>query len=75
MLLIDDSREHRQRKSETSLRPWMEIMGAIALLLAANSLASAIAAWLLLIAAIALFADGVDRAVGKSCGGMRDYKQ
>jgi hypothetical protein len=75
MLLIGDSRDRRQRESEISLRPWMEVVGAIALLLAANSLASAVVAWLLLIAAVALFADGVNHALGKSCGGMRDYKQ
>jgi hypothetical protein len=75
MLLVSDSRERRPRESEISLRPWMEIVGAIALLLAAKSVASAVVAWLLLIAAVALFADGVNRALGPSCGGMRDYKQ
>jgi hypothetical protein len=53
----------------------VEILGAIALLLAANALASPAVAWLVLIAAVALFADGVDRALGQPCGGMRDYRQ
>jgi hypothetical protein len=75
MLLVSDTREQPRHHSEVALRPWLEIVGAIALLLAANSLASAAVAWLLLMGAIALFADGVNRAIGEPCGGMRDYKQ
>jgi hypothetical protein len=75
MLLVSDTREHRRRDSGVALRPWLEIVGAIALLLAANSLASAAVAWLVLIGAVALFADGINRAVGPTCGGMHDYKQ
>jgi hypothetical protein len=75
MLLLSDTREPRPHDSEIALRPWLEIAGAIALLLAADSLASAIVAWLFLIGAVALFADGVNRAFAQPCGGMRDHKQ
>jgi hypothetical protein len=75
MLLVNDTREHRRRDSEVALRPWLEIVGAVARLLAANSLASAAVAWLFLVAAVARFADGINRAVGQPCGGMHDYKQ
>jgi len=56
MLLLSDTREPRPHDSEIALRPWLDIVGAIALLLAADSLASAIAAWLFLAGAVALFA-------------------
>ncbi|HEV7461739.1 MAG TPA: hypothetical protein VGN78_14465 [Solirubrobacteraceae bacterium] len=72
---MSDTRNRRPRRSQVALRPWVEILGAVALVLAANALASPAVAWLVLVGAVALFADGVDRALGRPCGGMRDYKQ
>jgi hypothetical protein len=75
MLLVSDTRGRSPRNSQVALRPWVEILGAVALILVANALASPAVAWLVLIVAVALFADGVDRALGQPRGGMRDYKQ
>ena len=74
-MLVTDAHEPSRRNPRIALLPGLEVVGAIAMISVADSLASPVVAWLFVIGSIALFADGVSRAIPRHWGGMREYKQ
>jgi hypothetical protein len=75
MMLVTDAHEPSRRSARIPLLPGLEVVGAIAMISVADSLTSPVVAWLFVIGSVALFADGVSRAIPRHWGGMREYKQ